>query len=287
LGIGIYLKLVLLVIIVKRYVAGAITGLVVLVIGIVWQWPDGRVHLVACDVGQGDGMLIWRGSAQVVVDGGPDRKIIDCLSRFVPFWDRSIELMVLTHPEADHVTGLVAVLQRYAVGQLVVGNGTKETRIWGEFKQAVAENQVPVHKAVAGEVIRIKGMDFKVISTREISAPVNETSVVLRLVYGQFSALLTGDIGSETETLLVNSGQILRSNVLKVGHHGSKFSSAEAFLRAVKPAVALISVGQKNRYGHPTQEALERLRAVGARILRTDESGDIEVVSDGEKVWVK
>jgi len=115
----------------------------------------------------------------------------------------------------------------------------------------------------------------------------NEQSVVLKLIYGGFSVLLTGDIGSETEQVLVNSGSNLRSNVLKVGHHGSKFSSSEEFLRAVKPALAVISVGKKNRYGHPTQETLGRLRAVGARILRTDESGHIEIVSDGEKLWVK
>src|SRR3989344_2438350 len=131
----------------RKYVVGAIAGLVVLVIGIIWYWPDADVHLVVCDVGQGDGIVIWRGSAQVVVDGGPDQKIVDCLSRFVPFWDRSIELMVLTHPEADHVTGLVKVLKRYAVGQLVTSNVAKDTRVFGEFKQAVAKNQVPVHIA--------------------------------------------------------------------------------------------------------------------------------------------
>ena len=87
--------------------------------------------------------------------------------------------------------------------------------------------------------------------------------------------------------MLVNSGSNLRSNVLKVGHHGSKFSSSEEFLRAVKPALAVISVGKKNRYGHPTPEALERLQAAGARILRTDEDGDIEIVSDGERLWIR
>ena len=271
----------------KKYVFGAIVGSLVLLIGIVWQWPDGRVHLVACDVGQGDGILIWRGSAQVVVDGGPDRKIVDCLSRFVPFWDRSIELVVLTHPEADHVTGLVEVLKRYAVGQLVTSNVAKDTRVFGEFKQAVAKDQVPVHIAMAGEEVMVGGLAFKVLGARTEAAEVNETSVVLKLVYGQFRALLTGDIGSETEQVLVNSGSNLRSNVLKVGHHGSKFSSSEEFLRAVKPALAVISVGKKNRYGHPTQETLGRFRAVGARILRTDESGHIEIVSDGEKLWVR
>lgn len=262
----------------KRYVVGSIAGLVVLVSGVTWYWPDGKVHLVACDVGQGDGILIWRGSAQVIVDGGPDKKkMIDCLSQFVPFWDREIELVVLTHAEADHVTGVLEVLRRYQVGQLVTSNVAKDK---------VAANDVPVHIAVAGEEMRVNGLEFVVLGARTDTSEVNETSVVLKLVYDQFTALLTGDIGSETETLLVNSGNILRSNVLKVGHHGSKYSSSEAFLAAVKPAVAVISVG-KNNYGHPTKEVLERLKDAGARIWRTDESGDVEIVSDGQKMWVK
>lgn len=262
----------------KKYIAGTLVGLVVLVIGVAWYWPDGKVHLVACDVGQGDGILIWRGSAQVIVDGGPDKKkMIDCLSRFVPFWDRSIELVVLTHAEADHMTGVLEVLRRYQVGQVVTS---------GLAKDKVAANDVPVHIAVAGEEVRVNGLEFIILGTRTDTSEVNETSVVLKLVYGQFRALLTGDIGSETEQLLVNSGRNLTSNVLKVGHHGSKFSSSREFLEAVKPAVAVISAG-KNNYGHPTKEVLERLKDAGARIWRTDESGDVEIVSDGQKIWVK
>ena len=281
----------------KRYVVGVIAGLVVLVAGIVWQWPDTKVHVVACDVGQGDGIVIWRGSTQVVIDGGPNNKIVDCLSKFVPFWDRAIELMVLTHPEADHMTGLIEVLERYEVEQLVTGNVGKSTGVFGRFKQAVEGDGVPVHIAVAGEEIRVNGLEFEVVNPRQIEDKrvlgarvmkegVNEMSVVLRLEYAEFSALFTGDISSDTEEALINSGADLRSDVLKVGHHGSKYSSGQAFLAAVKPVVAIISVG-KNRYGHPTQEALERLKAVGAKILRTDEAGDVEVVSDGEKVWVR
>lgn len=257
---------------------GSLTGLVVLVIGIAWYWPDGRLHLVACNVGQGDGILIWRGSAQVIVDGGPDKKkMIDCLSRFVPFWDRSIELVVLTHPEADHITGVLEVLRRYQVGQLVTSDLAKDK---------LAGNNLPVHIAAVGDEIKVNDLEFTVLLAKTDTTEVNETSVVLKLVYDQFMALLTGDIGSETETLLVNSGKNLRSNVLKVGHHGSKYSSSEAFLAAVKPAVAVISVG-KNNYGHPTKEVLERLKDAGARIWRTDESGDVEIVSDGERMWVK
>ena len=282
---------------VKKYLAGTLVGLVALVIGIVWQWPDGNVHMVACDVGQGDGILIWKGSVQAVVDGGPDNKIIDCLSRFVPFWDRTIELVVLTHPEADHMTGLVQVLDRYRVNQLVTGNVAKDTQVFRMFKEKVVENQVPVHIAVAGEQIRVNGLEFRVVNPQRIEDErvlgarlmdegINEVSVVVKLEYGKFGALLTGDIGSDTERVLLNSGANLLSNVLKVGHHGSRFSSSEEFLEAVKPAVALVSVG-KNRYGHPTSEALERLKSVGARILRTDEEGDIEIISDGQRMWVK
>ena len=114
----------------------------------------------------------------------------------------------------------------------------------------------------------------------------NEQSVVLRLEYGGFSALLTGDIGSKSEEVLIKSGVDLTSDILKVGHHGSRYSSTEEFLKAVNPKLAIVSVG-KNNYGHPTGEVLKRLEQVGARVLRTDEEGNIEIVSDGERVWVR
>ena len=293
----------------RKYVVGAIAGLVVLVIGIIWYWPDADVHLVVCDVGQGDGIVIWRGSAQVVVDGGPNEKIVDCLSKYVPFWDRRIEMIMMTNGDADHMTGLISLIKRYKIDQIVANNLVSDTGRFGELRKEIVEEKMAVHAPQQGEVIKLGGMEFKVLWPAErlgselvwskeaddrvlgvnsySKTEANEQSVVLKLIYGGFSVLLTGDIGSETEQVLVNFGSNLRSNVLKVGHHGSKYSSSEEFLRAVKPALAVISVGKKNRYGHPTQEALERLQVVGARILRTDESGDIEIVSDGERLWIR
>src|SRR3989344_1168568 len=121
----------------RKYVVGAIAGLVVLVIGIIWYWPDADVHLVVCDVGQGDGIVIWRGSAQVVVDGGPNEKIVDCLSKYVPFWDRRIEMIMMTNGDADHMTGLISLIKRYKIDQIVANNLVRDTGRFGELRKEI------------------------------------------------------------------------------------------------------------------------------------------------------
>ncbi len=293
----------------KKYVLSLIGGLIVLVVGAGLQWPDGKLHVVACDVGQGDGILIWQGFNQVVVDGGPDDKIIGCLSKYMPFWDREVEMVVMTNGDADHMTGLIDVSKRYKVDQMIANNLVNETERFKALRQVVAERQIRVHAPKAGEEIKVGALRFEVLWPKERlgdavvwtngvddrilgannynKTQANDQSVVLRLIEGKFSALLTGDISSNSEGVLIDSGEDLRSNVIKVGHHGSKYSSSVEFLAAVKPQAAVISVGKRNRYGHPTQEALGRLEEMGAKVLRTDELGDVELVSDGEKMWVK
>lgn len=303
----------------KKYVLGFLSGLVILVVGFVLEWPDGRVHMVVCDVGQGDGILIWQGFFQAVIDGGPNEKMVECLSKYVPFWDRRIEMVMMTNGDADHMTGLISLFKRYKIDQMIANNLVRDTGRFGELRKEIMEEKVAVHAPQQGEVLRLRSgsspsassgpwlrfdilwpeerLGDKLVWTSQADERVlgantysqskgNEQSVVVRLVYSDFSALLTGDIGSGTERVLINSGRALRSDILKVAHHGSKYSSASEFLRAVKPALAVISVG-KNNYGHPTKEALERLKGVGAKIMRTDQDGDVEVVSDGEKVWVR
>ncbi len=292
----------------KKYIIGAVSGLVLLVLGVALEWPDNKLHVVACDVGQGDGILIWRGFSQVVVDGGPNEKIIDCLSDYIPFWDRRIELVVLTNGDADHMTGLIDLVERYKIDQMITNNLVKDTERFKAFRLAVVKAGLPVYAPKMGEEVKVNGLRFKVLWPEErlgeavvwienadekvlgvnsySQSEANEQSVVMKLEYGNFEALLTGDIGSKSERVLINSGLNLRSDVLKVGHHGSRYSSSEAFLEAVKPQLAVISVG-KNRYGHPASETLERLKFEGIQVHRTDEQGNLEVVGDGKKMWVR
>ncbi len=235
---------------------------------VIGQAPDGKLHLVFCDVGQGDAGLIIKGDFQVLIDTGPKNGgVVACLSAQMPFWDRQIEVFVNSHPQADHIGALAEVEKRYQIGKKLLAG-------------------------VAGDRIRYGDLSFDVLwpaaSGRVLGASTdpNQLSVVVEVDYGKFKALFTGDLGATEERLLADSGRLTVIDVLKVAHHGSKYSSAAEFLSAVAPKLALISVG-KNNYGHPTAEALERLGAVGARIWRTDRQGELEIVTDGKSYFIK
>lgn len=276
---------------------------------VVWQWPDGKIHLVFCDVGQGDAELIVKGEIQVLVDTGPsDSKLGGCLSNNIPFWDRTIEMVVVTHPQRDHMGALDKVLSDYKVGRLVVNGVVGKGEEWEEVIGLVKSRGVEIYVPEAGDVVRLGEVELTVLWPEEevgdklawmsedpvergggvlgAVSDVNEISIVMRLEYGAFTAMLTGDLGEKEEQALVGEGVITPVEVLKVAHHGSKYSSSREFLEAAKPKLAVIEVGESNSYGHPSGDTTKRFDAVGSRILRTDIDGEVEVVSDGEKWWV-
>ena len=267
----------------------------VLVIGLLWaailRQPDEQLHLVFCDVGEGDAILIYRGSIQILIDGGPNQAVLTCLSRHLPFWDREIEMMVATHPDADHITGLIDVIERYNVKQFVLNSVGKNSAVYQAFKEAVLAEKTPVYFPEEGDEISLESIKLavlwplsqeKVLGATTIEGEVNETSVAFHLSYGAFDALLPGDISSQVESRLA----LEDVEVLKVAHHGSKYSTSELLLKESLPELAVISVG-KNSFGHPTKEVLEKLKKLGIEIMRTDEKGEIEIVSDGEKWEVR
>lgn len=253
--------------------------------------PDGDLHVAFLDVGQGDATFIQTPSGrQILVDGGLYPSVLnDELGRQLPFWDRQLDLVVATHPDADHVSGLVGVLERYRVDQLLTdGTEPGASQVYDAVLAAAAVGDVPVHHAQAGELIEIgDGVRLAVLhpgATRNLDNR-NENSVALRLEYGDFSLLLTGDGEQLAEQAMLRSGRSLQALVFKAGHHGSNSSSGAALLDAVRPQIAIISAGVENRFGHPHAETLARLEAVGAVVLRTDELGTIEVISDGRSMW--
>jgi len=267
-----------------------------LIIGLVWtaifSLPDNQLHLVFCDVGQGDAILIYQGSTQILIDGGPNQNVLNCLSNHIPFWDRKIEMMVATHPEADHITGLIDVVERYSVKQFVANSFGKSTAVYQEFQTAVLEEQANVYFPKEGDEINLGLIKLavlwpqsqeKVLGITTVEREANEISIVFQLSYGNFCALFTGDISSKIESRL---DRVQPCQVLKVAHHGSKYSTNEKFLKQIQPEIAIISVG-KNPFGHPTEEVLERLRYLDTKILRTDQKGEIEVVSDGRRWYTK
>jgi competence protein ComEC len=271
---------------------GASAVLLILTFSVWRGLPDGKLHVTFLDVGQGDAIFIQTPSGkQILIDGGPsDTALLSQLGQRMPFWDRSIDLVLLTHPESDHVTGLIAVLERYRVDAVVFREIEMDSATYERWLEAVAEEGASVYQGEAGLRLALdEGLEVIVLHPgAELEEDANNNSVVTRLTYGQVSLLLTGDIEAEVEVHLVGAQHTapqLRSTVLKVPHHGSCSSTSQAFLDAVDPEVTIISVGADNRFGHPCDEVLERLG--GLPVYRTDEHGAIEIISDGRQVWVE
>ncbi|MEK7082486.1 MAG: ComEC/Rec2 family competence protein [Patescibacteria group bacterium] len=246
------------------------------------------------DVGQGDTIFIESPDrTQILIDGGPGNAILAKLGRAMPFWDRSLDLVILTHAHADHVSGLVEVLKRYRVDRILESGEAYGTPEYAEWRRLAQEKNIPVTVAHAGQEIRAGALVIAVLSPFENKSGVSlknphDANVSTKLIYGGTSALLMGDAEKMIEYRLVyERSESLRSDVLKVGHHGSKTSSSQEFLAAVSPKIAIIQAGRKNRYGHPTQEVLDRISAAGAAIFRTDLDGDIALASNGIQYWIE
>lgn len=262
----------------------------------VLQLPDGQLHVAFLDVGQGDAILVTAPQGQqVLIDGGPSQTALtSALGKQMPFWDRSIDLLFMTHPDGDHTTGLTAVLNRYKVGQWLDSGCVDNDPVYLECQRLLQAKTVPRHAVRAGDQVELgDGLVLEVLHppSELISgtpSDSNNNSVVVRLVWKEASVLLTGDLEAEGEQLLLGSGQPLNANVLKVGHHGSAGASTPQFLSAVSPGLAVISVGVDNDFGHPDQAVLEHLAHQGnLTILRTDEQGTIEITTDGFRFWVR
>ncbi len=259
-----------------------ILGLVIgAVIFLIWQWPDNRLHLIFCNVGQGDAILLEYKSYQILVDGGPDNSVLSCLGKAMPFWDRKIELVILTHPEADHLTGLIEVVKRYQVGKLMKTKTVNETPEFQALTAAILKRRVKVQELSCGDKIKLRQLNLSVLwpcyKGPSFVTNFNQEAIVILGQYGSFTFLLPGDITQTEEQTMINLASLRPVTVLKVAHHGSKYSSSQRFLEAMQPKLAVISVG-KNSFGHPTPEVLARLKAVGVKVLRTDEAGTIEIV---------
>jgi competence protein ComEC len=259
--------------------------------------PDGKLHVSFLDVGQGDAILIQTPDGQdILIDGGPDSQKINLeLSQKLPFWDRTIDLAVCTQPQADHVTGLVDVLQRYRVKRVLQPGVSYNSSIYREWSNLVEEKHIERDTAQTGQEIDLcNGIKIEVLNPPEslfqgTSDDVDNNGVVLRLSWGRISFLFAADIREEVEFELIGQRASLRSTVLKIAHHGSDTSSSQSFLAAVDPEVAVICVGADNPFGHPSAEVLKRLtdRLGDDNVYRTDDDGTIEFITDGETLWLK
>lgn len=250
--------------------------------------------LSVIDVGQGDAVLIRTPhGVDVLVDAGPNRRTADALGRLLPNGDTALELVVLTHPHADHIAGFANVLDHYRIDQVWESGVRYDAPEARAVARRIVDARIPVRAVGAGDAIALEPevrlevlsppqpLEGVVVTHDDAShgGGLNDSSVVLRLTYRTFCALLMGDASESVERALVAQGSVASCAVLKVGHHGSRFASSTTFLDSVQPRLALISVGA-NRYGHPTPAALRRLNQSGATVLRTDTYGTITLRFD-------
>ncbi len=304
-------------------ITGMVTGMALL-FGFVTSLPDGALHIVFCDVGQGDAAYVrFADGRDMLVDGGPNDRVLDCLGRHMPFWDKTIDLVVLTHPQKDHLVGLVSVVERYRVRYFIKSGVENDTASYTKLKDLLSTKNIPVKIVDRGQTItvgstslltvwpswpvvaqitRVQKLSKRAVKQSQrvlgqttdanahMNVNLNDASVVLHLTYGDFDALLTGDADSRVQGDMMRSGDMVSPSlavgpieVLKVPHHGSKTAMTLDFLDALKPQLAVISVG-RNSYGHPHEETLAALAERAIRVLRTDLIGDIHIVSDG-KGW--
>jgi len=247
----------------------------------------GEIIVSFLDVGQGDSILIRTVDHAVLIDGGEHRARNVVLDYLRNAGITRLDYVIATHPHSDHIGGLVTVLGRVDVGRVVMPDIMHNTVTFESFLEAIENNNIPVKFPVAGDRVQVGLIDLTVISpTADFSGSLNDASIVLRLNHGRTSFLFTGDAESAAELNMVNSGMVISSDVLNVGHHGSRTSTTQVFLDAVDPAVAVISLAANNRYGHPHREVMERLQYRGIQILRTDESGTIRMITNGERIYL-
>lgn len=240
-----------------------------------------ELKVIFLDVGQGDAILIEQGQNQILIDGGSSgQTLLEKLGKYVPFWDRKIEIVIATHPDADHIGGLIDVMRTYQIGEIMDTQTPSDSQVYKKYREIIDSEKIAEVEGVAGVNIKIgDNAEMKIVSPVENYNPnekdTNLNSIVARLKFGENSFLFTGDLPSDGEQALIKTGENINSQVLKVGHHGSKYSTGEEFLKAVNPRDAVISVGANNRYGHPAPEIIDRLKNMGINIFRTDEKGDI------------
>ncbi len=234
------------------------------------------------DVGQGDAIFIeTQDKKQILVDGGPNNKVIQELGEVMPFWDRAIDLVILTHPDRDHITGLIEVLKRYKVKGIIetgIECDKPECLAWHDLKE---KEEAIIILAKFGDSLTFDENTkllilnpFKSVAGEKVSK-INNTSAVVKLIFGDHSILLTGDIEAQVERKLVLAGVDIDSDYLKIPHHGSKTSTTEELLDKTSPLMAFISLGKNNPYGHPHQDIISRLEKRNIKYYRTDEVGTI------------
>lgn len=312
--------------------------LILLLLFFLWEllskFPDKSIELIVCDVGQGDAILLQQGQFQLLIDTGPDEAVLSCLNRHLPFLDKKIDVLVLTHYDDDHIGGFASLTNSHQISTIFAPlTDEKQSKLFLELNQIffdLIEQGTQLKQPILGQQMAyqefsldqsepqllltfltpanleyeflqnlhffqadsrlpetrlsaVKGENLANFSKIEST---NNRSIALLLEYGHLKIFLSGDLEEEGELSIVGSDLLDQVDILKVAHHGSKTSSSEVFLSQVRPEIALISVGKNNQFNHPSPEVLDNLQGIFARIIRTDQSGDIKIRLLNDKFYI-
>jgi len=246
---------------------------------------DDNLVVSFLNIGQGDAILIQMPQGEnILIDGGEDNLLLSEVAKALPWWERKIDYIIISHYHADHITGLMELLNKYEVEHILTTNHRPvEDLLYQEWLVALARHNLKETIVQRGEkFILDDNLFWQVLLADDYHEDYNDNSLVVRLSFGKIDYLFMGDLSSEQEEKLINSPLIIDSEILKVGHHGSKYSSGEDFLAVIKPELCVIQSGEGNKFGHPHQEAIDRLQAVNCHIEYNQLSGLITVISDGQ-----
>jgi len=244
-----------------------------------------KVHFI--DVGQGDSILIDLGATEILIDGGDKSPgVVIYLADYV---DGALEAMVATHPHADHIGGLIAVLNAFEIEEIWLNGDTSTSKTYAEFTAAVQAEGAVVNTGKRGDKINVGELSLLILNPATLDGTTNNNSIVLSLQYGNVDFLFTGDAEQEAEASMLVSAvaPVPDVEILKVGHHGSRTASSHDFLTATSPEIAIYMAGEGNSYGHPHEETIAALTDIGAEIYGTDMCGTIIVSTDGKSYSIQ
>ena len=251
----------------------------------------GELKVAFLDIGQGDAIYIEAPNGnQILIDGGPGKMLLSRLSELMPAYDRSIDLLIVSNPDKDHIAGFIEILKSFSVAAVIEPGTEPETAVYKEFEKLVETEGAQKIIGRRGQIIwldKTRGVYFVILfPDQDVSAwKTNDGSIIGKLVYGNTCVIFSGDAPQHMENYVTAlDGSALHCQALKVGHHGSRTSSVVSFVGTVAPDYAIISSGKDNSYGHPHQETLDTLNRFDTKILRTDTLGTIVMSSDGNLV---
>lgn len=274
----------------KKFIVGVIVTMVSSIYVILGGNGDDFLHIFVLNVGQGDAILIQSPHGEnILIDGGPDQKVLTELADVLPFFNKTFDYIILTHPDKDHIAGLISVLKRFSVKKVLFTGAYKKDYYSETFSKIISGKNIPVIIAdeksdIALEDEMLIDVLFPFVQKIGMEPDTNDSSIVLKIIFGNISVVFMGDAEALTEEKLLANGVNIRADAIKIGHHGSKNGTTKSFLAAVNPTFSFISVGINNGYHHPHPELLKRLQEKNQEIYRTDKDGRIEIVISKEKI---